>query len=127
MPLVDEYGEMWAKNKANINFIRKSKSNGMGVYVLYDGIMPVYIGKGNIGRRIRSHKRSKKRGQFWDYFSWYIISDTRLCHDIEVLLLRRLPWYLRGLNRQSGKFQKAKQIREKDIRPESIRRKLHRN
>jgi len=31
--------------------------------------MPVYIGKGNIYARIVQASRSRRRGQFWDYFS----------------------------------------------------------
>ena len=104
MGLVKKYGEMWARNRANIQSIPAPADGGEGVYVLYDGSMPVYIGKGNLRVRISGAKRNKRRGQFWDYFSWYGIPNPDHQHDIEAFLLRRLPWYLRGLNRQSGKF-----------------------
>jgi hypothetical protein len=99
-----------------------STRGGQGVYVLYDGSMPVYVGKGNIRRRLRGAKRSSRRGQFWDHFSWYIIPDPSLRHDIEAFLLRRLPWYLRGLNQQSGKFRDARKVQERDQKPEPIKR-----
>jgi hypothetical protein len=51
MGLVKEYGEIWARNDINIKSIPGSKEGGQGVYVLYDGSMPVYIGKGNMRRR----------------------------------------------------------------------------
>src|SRR2546423_1437214 len=123
MAVVKKYGEMWARNDTNIEFLPGSKDGGQGVYVLYDGSMPVYIGKGNIRQRLRTAKRSSRRGQFWDYFSWYVIPRPDLRHDIEAFLLRRLPWYLRGLNQQSGNFRQAQSINQRDQKPEPIRRR----
>jgi hypothetical protein len=123
MGLVERYGEMWARNSTNIKSIPGSREGGQGVYVLYDGSMPVYIGKGNIRNRVRKAKSSHARGQFWDHFSWYTISDSDLQHDIEAFLLSRLPWYLRGLNKQGGKFIGATKIVQHDSAPEPIRRK----
>jgi hypothetical protein len=122
MALVGDYGEMWARNTANINLIPGSKEGGQGVYVLYDGSMPVYIGKGNIRSRIRKARSSTTRGPFWDYFSWYTVLDSELQHDIEAFLLRRLPWYLRGLNKQRGKFLDATPHPQEDREPEAITR-----
>ena len=120
-PLVRECGEMWLRNKENIEGVLGSKEGGQGVYVLYDGSMPVYIGRGNIRRRIRGAHHSKSRGDYWDHFSWYALSDPSLIHDLEALLLRTLPWYVRGLNRQSGKFcnhlASETQPNEKDTKP----------
>jgi len=50
VPLVCEFGEMWARNLKNIKRIPGSKSpqGDQGVYILYDGSMPVYSGKGKI-------------------------------------------------------------------------------
>lgn len=120
--LISAYGEMWARNEENINQIPRSKDGGQGVYVLYDGSMPVYVGKGNIHWRICDARRSKRRGQFWDYFSWYIVPDPKLRHDVESFLLRRLPWYLRGLNRQSGNFLEAKKFSQINKQPDPISR-----
>jgi hypothetical protein len=123
MVIVKQYGEMWARNTTNIASVPGSKEGGQGVYVLYDGSMPVYVGKGNIRQRLRGAMRSLRRGQFWDYFSWYQIPQPEMRHDIEVLLLRRLPWYLRGLNQQSGGFKKAKAALQVDKKPEPISRR----
>jgi len=110
---------MWARNDTNIKLVRK---RGQGVYVLYYGSMPVYIGKGNIYARIVQASRSRRRGQFWDYFSWYVIPDTGLRHDVEAFLLRTQPWYLRGLNR-GAKFADAKKVEQQDEKADAIRRK----
>ena len=119
--LVREHGERWARNTKNIGEVPRSKYGGQGVYVLYDGAMPVYIGKGNIHQRICKARLSKKRGRFWNYFSWYIIPDRSLIDEVEAFLLRMLPWYLKGLNRQSGKFvERKKLIKQIDPRPETI-------
>jgi len=72
--LVKKYGTRWARNKANIKRLR-DEGNPLGVYVLCDGSMPVYIGKGKLASRLTRHRRSKIRGQFWDHFSWYAIPD----------------------------------------------------
>jgi hypothetical protein len=52
--LVHSFGEMWARNPKNINLIPDSRSpkGGEGIYVLYDGSVPVYVGKGYIRSRI---------------------------------------------------------------------------
>lgn len=103
--IVTQYGTMWARNPANINQIPAGSN---GVYILFDGSMPVYVGKGGIKSRIRKARRSKRRGQLWDRFSWYALADPRMMHDIEVLLLRVLPPYLRALTRQDGHFLKVR-------------------
>lgn len=117
-------GEMWARNTANISSIPPSSQGGKGVYILYDGSMPVYIGKGNIRLRIRQHRRSKRLGQLWEHFSWYVPCDSAIIHDIEALLLRMLPSYLRFLTRQRGKFLGSKPQTQQDSVAELINRKL---
>ena len=107
MQIVSSYGTMWARNEKNIGLIPVSKQGGKGIYILFDGSMPVYVGKGNIRRRIMNAKRSKRRGQLWDRFSWYALKDPKMMHDIEVLVLSLLPRYLRALTRQGGHFLKA--------------------
>lgn len=115
MPLVSKFGEMWARNPKNINRIPGKKQGGQGVYILYDGSMPVYVGKGNIRSRIRGARLSKRRKNSWDHFSWYVLSDPKLIHDTEVLVLRMLPSYLLSLARQKGKFLRAERIEESKI------------
>jgi hypothetical protein len=45
---------MWARNSENIELIPGSKSpkGGQGIYILYDGSLPVYVGKGYVKDRI---------------------------------------------------------------------------
>ena len=110
IPVVTQYGRMWARNTDNIKHIPGSKEGGKGIYVLFDGSMPLYVGKGNIRSRIKGHRRSKSKGQLWDRFSWYALSDPRMMHDIEVMVLKLLPTYLRALTKQGGSFLEAKRI-----------------
>jgi hypothetical protein len=123
MQIVTVYGAMWARNTTNIRKIPSSKKGGQGVYILFDGSMPVYVGKGNISARLTSARRSKRRGQSWDRFSWYGLTDPRMMHDIEVLLLRVFPTYLRSLTRQDGKFVQADNVNEVDKIADVITRK----
>src|SRR5580693_10725375 len=95
---------MWARNAENINDVPGSSKGGQGVYILYDGSTPVYVGKGNIRQRLRAADKSNRRGNSWNHFSWYVIQDKGLIHDVEVLLIRILPLYLRYLTRQTGHF-----------------------
>jgi hypothetical protein len=127
MTLIKEYGELWARNDKNIAAIAKKRRSG--VYVLYDGSMPVYIGKGsNIHRRISRARRSTRRGEFWDHFSWYVITDPDLRHDVEALFLRTLPWYVRALTNQSGKFRdRKKSVEQPSKTPDAIRRRRQSN
>ena len=48
----------------------------------------------------------------WDHFSWYALDDQKMMHDIESLVLRMLPPYLRSLTQQKGKFGDADKIKE---------------
>jgi hypothetical protein len=123
--IVTQYGTMWARNAENIAKIPGSKNGGLGVYILFDGSMPMYVGKGKIKRRIIGASTSKRRGQLWDHFSWYAIKKPTMMHDIEVLMLRILPPTLRSLTRQGGNFKRAKPIRQdrQNRKPEPITRK----
>jgi hypothetical protein len=112
MRIVTNYGTMWARNAENIAKIPSSKDGGLGVYILFDGSMPMYVGKGKIKRRIIGASTSKRRGQLWDHFSWYAIKNPKMMHDIEVLMLRILPPNLRSLTRQGGNFKRAKPVRQ---------------
>ena len=122
MSLIKKCGEMWARNTENIESIPGSKQGGQGVYVLYDGSTPVYIGMGNIRQRIHKARTSKRRGQMWDHFSWYVPSSGISMRDIEALFLTMLPVYLRILNRQQGNLKGAEKVREKKKGAEPINR-----
>lgn len=115
-------GEMWPRNSANIEAILGSKKGGKGIYILFDGSTPVYVGRGNIRQRIRKARKSSRRGQCWDHFSWYVVPDANHEQELEALLLRMLPPHLRMLNRQRGKLVGATKHDFKDEKPEPINR-----
>jgi hypothetical protein len=126
VPIVVRYGTMWARNKTNIARLPRAREAGIGVYILLDGSMPMYAGKGNIRLRIKEACKSKRRRNMWDHFSWYVIKNSRLLHDIEALMLRILPPNLRSLTRQSGNFVEAKRIKEANRNADWISRKYAR-
>ena len=119
--LVDSYGSLWARNRENISRLR-AMGNLYGVYVLCDGSMPVYIGRGRLSNRIRRHQRSKSRGQFWDHFSWYAIPNRRFEADVEALLLQMLPFFLRNLNKQRTRFSDARRVTDKSPVADPVKR-----
>jgi hypothetical protein len=124
-PIVDQYGLMWARNDANLAILPRRKEGGEGVYLLYDGSMPVYAGRGGFRNRINMARTSPKRAQMWDHFSWFSIKDRRNHHDLEMLMLQILPPMLRSANRISGKFAgPQKQIIQDEEEPEAITRIL---
>ena len=53
MQIVNRYGTMWARNVKNIKWIWAHTRGWQGVYILYDGSMPVYVGKGHIASNQR--------------------------------------------------------------------------
>ena len=123
--VIMDYGEMWARNAENIKDIPSSKAGGQGVYILYDGSMPVYVGKGKLHGRVSGHSRNKRKKEMWDHFSWYR-TEPGFMHHIEALLLSVLPRCLRNLNQQGGKFigatEKKQKTKNRVARP--ITRKL---
>jgi hypothetical protein len=48
---MERFGEMWARNTKNIKDVPARRKGGQGVYILYDGSTPVYVGKGNMRAR----------------------------------------------------------------------------
>jgi hypothetical protein len=123
MALISARGEMWPRNNEAVKAIPSSNKGGKGIYILYDGSTPVYVGKGNMQWRIQDARRSERRGQAWDHFSWCKIAKSKHQHGIEALLLRMLPPYLRILNRQRGKLSNAKNYPlPRNKNPEPIKR-----
>ena len=110
MRIVRQYGTMWARNTENIANIPGVKK-ARGVYVLFDGSMPMYTGKGNIRSRIKDAGRRDAK-ELWDRFSWYTIKNPAMMHDIEALMLRILPPNLRYLTRQGGNFKNATRVHQ---------------
>ena len=121
--LIKRCGEMWARNASNIGEVPRRLQGGQGVYILYDGSMPVYIGKGNIQSRLQRHLAGKRLKQMWDHFSWYVLNSSAHMHEIETLLLRMLPPYLRSLTRQRGKFNCARPEPDQHPQADMITRK----
>jgi hypothetical protein len=105
MSLVRKYGTFWARNKDNMkeyrSFVRSKES---GIYILYSGSAPVYIGKGHIKSRVTKRDRGGSKSPYWDHFSWFVVDSKEVEHELEALLLKALPFYLRSLNRQTAHF-----------------------
>jgi len=114
MSTIKKCGTLWARNKNNLEHLLKTvRSGSTGVYVLFNGSAPVYVGKGHIRSRITSHARSTKRA-FWDHFSWFVVNNKKREHDLEALLIVTLPFYLRIFTRQDAKFLGCKRLKEAD-------------
>ena len=122
MKLVRQFGELWARNPENIDDVPGRSKGGQGVYILYDGSTPVYVGKGNIRQRLRDADKSGRRRNSWNHFSWYVITNRDLIHDVEVLLIRILPLYLRYLTRQRGHFKGVGSTHQTNRIPKHIAR-----
>ena len=111
MALIKQFGLHWPRNQENLDEIEDLAGHKSGVYVLYHGAMPVYIGRGAISSRLRSHaKEGSKKGQFWDRLSWFVVGKRDAERELESLLLETLPFYVRSLNKQSGRLLKKLQV-----------------
>jgi hypothetical protein len=117
MKLVTKYGKLWPRNEHSIKALAEEGKGLKGIYILYDGSMPVYVGKGLILRRLKGHRNSSTRSDFWDYFSWFEVRNPDLLHDAEALLLKTLPYYLRLLNKQQAGFPGARKVKLKEPDP----------
>jgi hypothetical protein len=122
MRVVKKHGEYWTRNKENLNCLKTTAGNPKGIYILYDGQMPLYIGRGDIASRLDRHSRSRTRGKYWDCFSWYEIRNDQRRKEIEALLLRVLPFYMRSLNKQRGRFAGSKKFKDEHIRYEIVKK-----
>jgi len=111
MALIKQFGLHWPRNQENLDELEDLAGHKTGIYVLYRGAMPLYIGRGAISMRLRSHgKEGSKKDQFWDRFSWFVIGKTASEREFESLLLEALPFYVRSLNKQGGKLLKKLQV-----------------
>jgi hypothetical protein len=111
MALIKQFGLHWPRNQENLDELEDLAGHKSGIYVLYHGAMPLYIGRGAISARLRSHgKEGSKKHQFWDRFSWFVIGKTASERELESLLLEALPFYVRSLNKQGGKLLKKLQV-----------------
>lgn len=116
--IVGRYGRLWTRTPENLKKLASKKLKHVtGVYALYNGTMPVYIGRGIISKQIQRHARNQKKKPFWEHFSWYEITQKGLDKEIESLLLRLLPFYVRSLNRMSGNFPSGERIDPESNKP----------
>jgi hypothetical protein len=111
MALIKQFGLHWPRNAENLEEIEDVAGHKSGIYVLYHGAMPVYIGRGAISARLLSHaKEGSKKEQFWDRFSWFVVGNSKQERELESLLLETLPFYVRSLNKQTGKLSRNLQV-----------------
>jgi hypothetical protein len=109
--LIKQFGLHWPRNQENLDELEDLAGHKSGIYVLYHGAMPVYIGRGKISARLRSHgKEGSKKEQFWDRFSWFVIGKTASERELQSLLLEALPFYVRSLNKLGGELGKKLQV-----------------
>jgi hypothetical protein len=89
MALIKQFGLRWPRNQENLDELEDLAGHKTGIYVLYHGAMPVYIGRGAISARLRTHgKEGSKKDQFWDRFSGFVIGKTASERELESLLRR---------------------------------------
>jgi hypothetical protein len=98
--LVVNYGALWARNEDNFGKLRAVAGNSKGVYLLYCGWFPVYIGQGNLYTQIKNHTHARRK--IWDRFTWFALADPSRSRELEAIFLRSLPFYLRLNNQQGG-------------------------
>ena len=98
--LVVKFGPFWARNEDNFRKLRAEAKGLCGIYLLYCGWFPVYVGCGNLFTRIAGHKGS--RSKVWYRFNWFAVAEKCHCRELEAIFLRSLPFYLRLNNKQGA-------------------------
>jgi len=115
MTLVKAVGLQWPRNEENFEDLEDRQGHDSGIYLLYHGAMPVYIGKGKLVTRLRAHHRERSgKAKYWDRFSWFVINHRAHEAELEGMLLQALPFYVRALNKQTAKF--PRKIRQMHLR-----------
>lgn len=120
-PLITDYGQFWERTdlfevKVRVNGTHFVKWNdrtwpdgkvnpppaGRGIYILYCGTTPVYVGKGTGKYGIASRLKIHAWGWYahaWDNASWYVfregVSDNTI-DVVEALLVASIPGLLNG-------------------------------
>jgi len=98
--IIVKFGPFWARNEENFRKLRAEAKGLTGVYLLYCGWFPVYVGCGELSTRIPKHRASKRK--IWDRFSWFAVAEQYHCRELEAILLRSLPFFLRLNNKQGA-------------------------
>jgi hypothetical protein len=57
MALIKQFGLHWPRNQENLDELEDLAGHKSGIYVLYHGAMPVYIGRGAISARLAAVAR----------------------------------------------------------------------
>jgi hypothetical protein len=87
MALIKQFGLHRPRNQENLNELEDLAGHKSGIYVLYHGAMPVYIGRGAISARLCSHgKEGSRKEQFWDRFSWFVTGKTPIGARVGIIV-----------------------------------------
>jgi hypothetical protein len=101
--LIKQFGLHSPRNAENLEEIEDAAGTRAAFNVLYQGVMPVYIGRGAISARLISHgKEGSRREQFWDRFSWFVVGKSGQERELESPLMEALPFYVRSLKEADG-------------------------
>ena len=84
------------KSKGKISGHPKVWENltGPGVYILYIGDRPFYVGQAeNVGDRLYKHSKSPNENcyNFWTHFSAFFVKDKRSLNELEGILINSIP------------------------------------
>jgi hypothetical protein len=113
--LITHYGQFWERTKmftvkegrVNTNELtwpdkKKPPIAGRGIYILYRGTTPVYVGLGTarfgIWKRLQSHTKGWL-AYAWDNASWYVFkagTKEDQIEAVEALLVATIPGLLNG-------------------------------
>jgi hypothetical protein len=119
--IVGLYGLHWPRNRTNLRQLKALLGKRTGLYVLANGSMPLYIGKGIVALRIENHARpGKSKSAYWNYFSWFEVLKPADEGELECLLLQTLPFYVRSLNKQTGSLGKDNRNWPEEIQPIAV-------
>jgi hypothetical protein len=120
---ISGYARMWPRALFNIKDGKRLLVKSVptlekpGVYVLYRDDVPYYVGKATkLRRRIGTHatKAGGKYYNFWNYFSVFVVENSRFRNHLEGALIAAMP----TANGARPKIKKA-------VLPPDIRKQLH--
>lgn len=121
-PLITDYGQFWERTELfdvneredGTHYVSWNKRTwpgsgkvkpplaGSGIYILYRGTTPVYVGKGTaksggIAVRLQDHAQNWY-SHAWDNVSWYVFGKTKdkTIDVVEALLIASIPGLLNG-------------------------------
>lgn len=101
MAIVTGYGKLWPREIFDI-FNGKTlivrafpDLQQTGVYILYRDDTPYYVGKATDSLYKRLHDHSNKTTDdyfnFWNYFSFFVVSDISSVGEVEGILVASMP------------------------------------